>query len=423
MIDPRRVYNADETMMKLNSSSDTVLAPKGTKNLFNVSKDDKAGLTVMATFRADGASLKPFIVYPYERVPKNLTSTFPHDQATLAATSSGWMQSETFCIYLRSLAQEIVQSGVQFPVLLFVDNHSSHTSLNACETAKELNIELVFLYPNSTHILQPADVAVLRCLKSLWKEENRVSKRNDITITKLNFAEVFLRAFVKIPSATIKTGFFKCGLVPLDSSNVDYTKCIGKNSTDSLDENENFATLDVQEDFTNETQEMMEIETLNTTLEVNRDCLEIALQHPVLFFSQQFEAESHLVGELIVEELCDSNDGDLRSYDDIINEQNQEMMDVEPIVIFNEPVLKLPPTPKRQGKRNVRRTHPFSSQNIAKMQESQTKKAREDEEKKNRKAARAQKKNEMINKKIENAKVKMAKTSKILETLTQQRNT
>ena len=124
-----------------------------------------------------------------------------------------------------------------------------------------------------------------------------------------------------------------------------------------------------------------------------------------------------------MEELCDSNDGDLRSYDDIINEQNQEMMDVEPIVIFNEPVLKLPPTPKRQGKRNVRRTHPFSSQNIAKMQESQTKKAREDEEKKNRKAARAQKKNEMINKKIENAKVKMAKTSKILETLTQQRNT
>jgi Tc5 transposase DNA-binding domain len=72
--DPRRVCNADETMVQVNSSSSRIIAPEGSGNLFNVVKDDKAGLTVMCTIRADGSVFNSFIIYPYERLPENIRS-------------------------------------------------------------------------------------------------------------------------------------------------------------------------------------------------------------------------------------------------------------------------------------------------------------------------------------------------------------
>jgi hypothetical protein len=93
MQDPQRVCNADETMVRLNSSSSRIIAPKGSFNLFNVVKDDKAGLTVMFTIRADGSMFKPFIIYPYERIPESVKLSFPHEDASLEATKNGWQDS------------------------------------------------------------------------------------------------------------------------------------------------------------------------------------------------------------------------------------------------------------------------------------------------------------------------------------------
>lgn len=179
------MLNADETMVRLNASSSRVIAPKGAANIFQVTKDDKAGLTVMATFRADGVTCKPFIIYPFERIPSSVNSNFPHNEASISATKLGWMDSATFCNYLKLLANEIIAEGIKFPVILFVDNHASHTTLEACETAKKLGIVMIFLYPNSTFLLQPADVAIFRCLKSLWREENRLSKQKKLKLQNL----------------------------------------------------------------------------------------------------------------------------------------------------------------------------------------------------------------------------------------------
>jgi Tc5 transposase DNA-binding domain len=63
--DKKRVFNCDETMMRLNSEMSRVLAPTGTRHVYRAVKDDKAGLTVMCTLRADGKSMKPFIIYPH----------------------------------------------------------------------------------------------------------------------------------------------------------------------------------------------------------------------------------------------------------------------------------------------------------------------------------------------------------------------
>lgn len=94
--DNTRIYNADESMLRFSASAAKVLAPIGTKNLYEVTKDEKFGLTVMATFSAGGIAMKPLIIFPQERVSKQIKEAFPHDKANCAATPSGWMDTPTF---------------------------------------------------------------------------------------------------------------------------------------------------------------------------------------------------------------------------------------------------------------------------------------------------------------------------------------
>nr|CAI5846439.1 unnamed protein product [Callosobruchus analis] len=78
----------------------------------------------------------------------------------------------------------------------------------------KLQIVLVALYPNSTHILQPADVAVFKPFKNGWKAEVLAFKR-DIRENNLK------------PS-TIKNGFKVCGIYKWCPSAVGYSNCLGK---------------------------------------------------------------------------------------------------------------------------------------------------------------------------------------------------
>ena len=418
--DSKRVFNCDESMLRLSSTAEKVIAPKGMRNLFEVNKDDKSGLTVMATFRADGVAMKPFIIYPYERVPSSLIASFPSNNATLAATKSGWMNSETFCLYMEAVAKEMKEQNIKFPVLLFLDNHSSHATLEACETARKLGIEMVFLYPNSTFMLQPADVAVFRSLKSLWREENRQLKQKEIVITKSNFAEHFLKAFGKIGVQTVKAGFYKCGLFPLNSDNVDYSKCIGektKNASFSDQHDETAGELQIysQNDFLEGFQHpiILSYEVLTEESRFWQSApsefgKKVAEVDPALEFVAE-EPSNYEVAEIFAAENLVAEVDTIQEFVAEMDQENQENS--------FEPILELPPIPKRKGKRNIKRTHPFASQNINDLRESMIKKNRIEDEKQAKKAVRLQKKNEKILEKIEKEKKKMEKSQKMIENL------
>jgi DDE superfamily endonuclease/helix-turn-helix, Psq domain/Tc5 transposase DNA-binding domain len=448
MADRRRVLNADETMMRLNSSAARFLAPKGKKKLFQVTKDDKAGLTVMATFDADGNARKPFIIYPYERIPKNLDSSFPHNKARLAATKSGWMISDTFCNFLDFLAQEVADDGIEFPIVLFVDNHASHTTIEASETAKRLQIILIFLYPNSTFILQPADVAIFRCLKSLWREENRIGKQKEIVITKLNFAELFLHAFDQISPTVIKNGFFRSGLFPFDSSNVDYTKCIGEESSSSLDlhgistgsnDGNSGSDEEIYDESSNNNPQFFSA-AASTSCENAETNVEDGWSHGIIESrydeSTMYDVQTyHGVAEELEGNIDESSHTSLQveiceNYETMIYGVDEEEYGIEYHLDESmeetgssfscEPTLKLPSKSKREGKRQVKRTHPVAQGNISNMLNARELKRQKTEDLQARKLARAQKKKEAMALKLENAKKRQKKNEKLIENLTQQ---
>ena len=406
MMDENRVVNADESMVRLSSSAARVIAPKGVKNLYEVTKNDKFGLTVMAAFKANGKGLKPFIIYPQERVSKAFDAAFPSDQANYAVTKSGWMDSTTFCQYLETLEREIREEGTKFPVILLLDNHSSHTSLEAAETAENLGIKLIFLYPNSTHLLQPADIAIFRCMKSLWRKENRVAKRDGVNITKQNFAPLFLTAFSKIPSSVIRNGFFKSGIFPWNSNNVDYSKCLGKKSAaQSLRQTASSSTVSQTSQVLNLIQPSIQFDLNDTMLAMNAP---IILMDELLTFSHSMTENEEVRS---YEEIFD--DVSLTPWDPIM--EQQEFIQEEEFT--TKPTLQLPPTPQRSGKRQIKKTHPVQEANIEEMRGTKIKKLGDGQEKLNRKNTRLEKKKTLLATQIQKATLRKEKQEKALQIL------
>ncbi|CAB3228469.1 unnamed protein product [Arctia plantaginis] len=57
------------------------------------------------------------------------------------------------------------------PILLILDNHASHMSLQIFEHCKQNNIHMLSLPPHTSHRMQPLDVTFLGLFKVAYKRE------------------------------------------------------------------------------------------------------------------------------------------------------------------------------------------------------------------------------------------------------------
>lgn len=118
---------------------------------------------------------------------------------------------------------------IPLPIIYFVDGHRSHTDYEAAAECQKLGIILISLYANSTHIIQPADVAIFRSLKAAWTREVRDWQSNNPgkIIRIAEFGGILEKAINNsYKRETVVNGFKACGLFPFDESAVDYKKCI-----------------------------------------------------------------------------------------------------------------------------------------------------------------------------------------------------
>ena len=78
------------------------------------------------------------------------------------------MDSELFVLWFKDIF--LPHCGAKRPVLLVMDNHDTHCTLEVLKLAKENNVTLLGLPPHTTHILQPLDVAIMRPLKKKFTD-------------------------------------------------------------------------------------------------------------------------------------------------------------------------------------------------------------------------------------------------------------
>jgi hypothetical protein len=168
--DPKRIINGDESGFQTNPVTSLVIGPKGFKDLYEARGSNKECITVMVTFNVAGDIAPPCIVFPYERIPAEISQNV-NPEWSLGRSKSGCMTSPVFYGYVaNNLIPFLKNNNITFPVLFLIDGHKSHISFEVAMLCKENDIIFYSLLPNATHILQPADVSVFRPIKCHWKQ-------------------------------------------------------------------------------------------------------------------------------------------------------------------------------------------------------------------------------------------------------------
>lgn len=136
-------------------------------------------------------------------------------------TEKGWMTSEAFVEVLEHFKAH-TRPSIENPVLLLLDNHSSHCSYEAMRFAKTNHISLLTFPPHLTHRMQPLDVGVYGPMKRALVEaikdasvtaDNELEGVDLVKMPKIS-REPFYCAFT---IKNIKSAFEATGLWELNS--------------------------------------------------------------------------------------------------------------------------------------------------------------------------------------------------------------
>ena len=109
------------------------------------------------------------------------------------------------------------------PVLLVLDGHGSHITIDVIEYARSKEIHLLCLPSHTSHILQPLDVGVFKSFKSFFSKACRqyMAKNPGRVITKDILATVAGDAFAQSHTPlNILGGFKKSGIYPFNPGQV-----------------------------------------------------------------------------------------------------------------------------------------------------------------------------------------------------------
>ena len=215
---PSYIYNMDESGMPLDHKQLKRVALKGIKKVHGPSSGNKAQITILACANAVGTMIPPMVIFKGERLNYEWTRGEVPD-TKYAMSPQGWTDHELFFEWLsKQFTKSIPPSR---PVLLLLDGHSSHFTLEAIKFAAENEIILFCLPPHTTHVPQPLDVSFFGPLKKHWSRvcHEYMADNPGKVVTRSQFSSLFNKAwFLSIQPHTIVSGFRKVGVYPFNST-------------------------------------------------------------------------------------------------------------------------------------------------------------------------------------------------------------
>lgn len=215
-----RIYNVDETGISTVQKPSKILGLKGQKQIGAATSWERGKtVTVTCAFNAAGGFIPPMFIFPRQRMNPLLKKDGP-DGALYEHSKNGWINEEIFLKWLVHF-RDYCKPNSESPVLLILDNHSSHISLQIYNFCKENNIILLSIPPHTSHHLQPLDVVLYGPVKSAFNRECGLFLKScgHKKITPYDLAALFNKAYSRVASLDKGSkGFAVCGISPLDPS-------------------------------------------------------------------------------------------------------------------------------------------------------------------------------------------------------------
>lgn len=198
-----------------------VLAEKGQRAVSQASSGERGSLvTIVGIVTASGNRLPPIYVFPRIRFNDRLmTGCFPGSLGLLS--KSGWMISELFIDVLKHI-QKNSNCTKERPILVLLDNHSSHCSLETINYSRENGIVILSFPPHTSHRLQPLDVSVFGPFKKFCRVSfnDFLCSNRGKQITIYDIAALTNQPFQRsFSSENILSGFKSTGIHPFNSQN------------------------------------------------------------------------------------------------------------------------------------------------------------------------------------------------------------
>ncbi|CAG7832646.1 unnamed protein product, partial [Allacma fusca] len=215
---PGRIFNVDETGFSVVMRTVKVVGEKGTRQVGRLVSAERGRLvTAICCGNAVGEFIPPMLIFPSISPSKKLHEKIPQDWV-LAGTGNGWSNDQIFMIWIEHFTAFSKPNDTN-PVLLLLDNHTSHISIEILNFCEIHNIHMLSIPPHTSHKLQPLDVSVYSAIKSRLSklEQEWMSQNAPKRLTEENLPEIFKIAYdVSATPSNMISGFRKCGIVPFD---------------------------------------------------------------------------------------------------------------------------------------------------------------------------------------------------------------
>ncbi len=213
---PGQIYNCDVSGMPLEHKLPCIISQKGAKKIRQRTSGNKTQISILACANAIGQALPPMVIFTGKRFNHELS--VGEVPGTLYVTSeSGWMDNELFFEWFSK--HFLKHASPCRPLLLLLDGHSSHYTLDLIKEARQHGVIIFCLPPHTTADSQPLDTSVFGPLKIHWSNEYRqyIFDHPGRVITKFQFSTLFSRAWTKGMSMdNIVAGFRSTGVYPFN---------------------------------------------------------------------------------------------------------------------------------------------------------------------------------------------------------------
>ena len=221
---PSCILNYDETNLTNDPGNPWLIVRRRQHNQRRVINHSKAGFSVMFAVVADGTLLPPYVVYKSTAkkdcggvVNPKWTEGFPPPLAHYDLSDSGWFKMKQFERWFKKVVLPWAQKS-EDPKLVLGDNLSSHFSDEVMGLCREHQISFKCFPANTTHFLQPLDVAVFGPMKKQWRSilDRWRASNPRTTYNKGEFSRRLRELCDILNRQNILAGFRATGLVPFD---------------------------------------------------------------------------------------------------------------------------------------------------------------------------------------------------------------
>jgi hypothetical protein len=164
-VEPRDIWNMDETGVTTVQTPDRVIASRGCKQTGKLVSAEHGKLVTLAlAVSATGNTVPPFFISPRVNFRAHFLNGAPAGSEG-DANPTWWMKAEQFLKFVKHFVSHVKPSKER-PDVLLLDNHNSQLSIAALDYCKENGVTVLAFPHYCSHKLQPLDRSVSVPLKT-----------------------------------------------------------------------------------------------------------------------------------------------------------------------------------------------------------------------------------------------------------------